>query len=80
MGLRGELNIMSDQCFDTNRKAEDAISMGKQLNEKANKDDINKLNMRFKDFVPFYEYNDLLKRIDTFALDTELSKFKLINI
>lgn len=80
MGLRAELNIMSDQVFTTDRKAEEAISMSRKLDEKADKNDITKLSMRFKDFVPNYQYKDLLKRADAFALDEELCKFRLINL
>jgi hypothetical protein len=76
MGLRAELNIMSDQVFTTDRKAEEAISMSRKLDE----NDITKLSMRFKDFVPNYQYKDLLKRADAFALDEELCKFRLINL
>ena len=47
MGIRGELNIMSEQVFDTDRKAEEALNQLRSLGSKADKEDIVKISTRF---------------------------------
>ena len=61
MSIKGELNIISDQAFATDRKVEEVFSVAREVENKADKTDITHISSRFRDFVPYYEYNDLVK-------------------
>ena len=77
MGVRGEVNILSEQLLSNERKTDELrnefnVSL-KTLAYKIDRDDLMRINTRFRDFVPYYEYNELLKNIELLAMQKDMN-------
>ncbi|CAI2362031.1 unnamed protein product [Moneuplotes crassus] len=74
MSIRGEFNIISEQVFETQRKIEEILGTLHKIDEKADKDDLQKTNTRFQDFVPYYEYKEIVESLKELAKQSDLDQ------
>ena len=67
MSVRSELNMMNELVIGTERKVDEVKSdfnhAFNTLNFKVDRDDLMKLNSRFREYVPFTEYNGLVELV-----------------
>lgn len=70
--VRGEFSIASQQIFETDRKVEQILQTLSKIDKKAEKEDLDKTNMRFQDFVPYYEYKKVVESLSKFSEQQDL--------
>ncbi|CAI2362768.1 unnamed protein product [Moneuplotes crassus] len=74
MSIRGEFNIMSEQVYETQRKLQEIMSALYRVDEKADKEALYKTNARFQDFVPYYEYKEVVNSLKEFSKQADLNE------